>query len=89
MRKPMRKTAVLFASGSLMVLAMLGLLSSLAIGLFWSWSISWRVAVVSLAIAVFSILLFFLLSLMVKSTRKINNEQPQHLDYLSQMRRKL
>lgn len=88
MRKPMRKTAVLFASGSLMVLAMLGLLSSLAIGLFWSWSISWRVAVVSLAIAVFSILLFFLLSLMVKSTRK-TNEQPQHLDYLSQMRRKL
>lgn len=88
MKKPIRKTAVLFASGSLMVLAMLGLLSSLAIGLFWSWGISWRVAVVSLAIAAFSILLFFLLSFMVKSTRKIN-EQPQHLDYLSQMRRKL
>lgn len=88
MRKSKGKTAVLFVSGSLVALAMLGLLSSLAIGLFWTWSISWRVAVVSLAIAIFSILLFFLLSLMVKSTRK-TNEQPQHLDYLSQMRRKL
>ncbi|MBR5672706.1 MAG: hypothetical protein IKX02_04625 [Spirochaetales bacterium] len=88
-RRLMLSVVLLAVTGMLWILGILGLVASILVWAFHSWSLAWKIALPSVLSAATMPWLYLICHRLAITARKaLEYDDKQHLDYLSQLRKK-